>query len=351
MPLPDWQSLFRQSFKDSHQLATFLDTSIPRVNYPLLIPQKLAIKIKQLGPDSSLWKQFVPSELENIQNGKKDPIGDQAHAKGGQLIHRYDNRALFLPTQVCPVLCRYCFRKNELTQGESYLKSDWEQTLSYLENHPEIIEIIFSGGDPLILSDERLRFYLEAFSQIKHIKHIRFHSRVPIILPERITPDLIQLIKDFSSRFSIINLAIHINHNEEWTDENTLALQQLRSSPLQLLSQTVLLKSVNDEPSALAALFLKLCQQGVRPYYLHHPDQVRGGMHFHLPLQKGREIYAKVKSLIPGWALPHYVMDLPGGEGKALAFSSEKLEVGDKWLNRQGELISLAQVEKETTHQ
>lgn len=329
-----WKDSFRTAFKDSKALESYLQVPIAQTNYPIFIPKKLAQKIKQGGVNSALWKQFVPHEDENQMHGLKDPIGDQAHFKSAQIIHRYENRVLFTPTTACPVVCRYCFRKNELYSDEKLFQAQFTETFSYLTDHPEINELILSGGDPLILSDEKLDFYLEKFANIPHLKFIRFHTRTPIVMPERMTAQLIQLLQYHQKKFSKLILVIHTNHVDEIDHEVKLMFNELKKAGIEVLSQTVLLKNVNDTENDLTKLFLELIEHNVRPYYLHHPDLAHGAMHFYLNLEAGRKIYAALRTKLPGWALPHYVIDLPEGRGKVSAFNPESFSFSGKLITK-----------------
>lgn len=313
----NWQEELAQAFRTSPALANFLDVQLPSTSYPLLVPQWWAQKIKMAGPGSPLWRQFVPTAEEDSLEGLYDPIGDQVHAKPGGLVHRYSNRVLFFPTHTCPVICRYCFRKNELSQDDPIFKLNFEQTLAYLRHHPEINEVIFSGGDPFILTDSKLKFYLQAFAQLKTIRFIRFHTRTPIILPSRLTLELSHLLENCSSVFQKILIVLHINHQQEWSPELEQKLK-LMPSTVTWLSQTVLLKGVNDHASELVNLFTHLNQHSIRPYYLHHPDHVQGAMHFTLPLERGQQIMRDVRREVPGWMLPQYVIDDPKGKTQVL---------------------------------
>lgn len=289
----------------------------------------------------ALINQFVFNDIElNQKSGLIDPIGDQAYAKVPGLIHRYTNRALFIPTEKCPIHCRYCFRKNELASENDFLKNDFDQVLRYLTDHPEINELIFTGGDPLMLSNEKIKFYLEHFAKIASLKFIRFHTRTPIALPKRINQEFTNLLKAFQQRF-IIHLVIHTNHLSEWTDDFYIALKRLNQSHIPMLGQTVLLKEVNDDFQSLKELFENMALYQIRPYYLHHPDQVKGAMHFYLPLKKGREIYSKLRNCLPGWALPNYIIDIPGGAGKTPAYNPESFDFSGKLINRTGQLIAV----------
>jgi lysine 2,3-aminomutase len=331
-----WKTQIRdalKSFKDFTHYALslgyeeYLFKKIPEdlSLYPLFIPKNLATEILRLGPDSMLWKQFIPNiqEFSPTQLGLLDPIGDQKNFVAPQLIHRYQNRVLFLPTHLCPVQCRYCFRKNELHDTEfkqEFLLHNFPKTLEYLYQHPEIEEIIFTGGDPLFLDNDKLSFFLEEFSKIHHIQFIRFHTRFPSILPKRIDQALTELFIHYSHRFTI-SMMIHTNHQSEWFSQDHFnCLKQLQALPIHLGSQTVLLKDHTQED--LVQLFKFLIQHHIKPYYLHHPDQVQGAMHFHLSKTDGIHLYKSLRQKLPGWAIPHYVEDSSLGEEKKLVLSN-----------------------------
>ena len=328
----NWQMELAQAFKDSSSLSQFLDWPVAELpQYPLLVPKELAQMIKTQGSKGVLARQFLshPDELSEL--GVLDPIGDVAHQKTAQLIHRYHNRALLIPTTRCPVNCRYCFRKNELQ--DDIFTNDRERTLQYLLEHTEIEEVIFTGGDPLILSDEKLAGWLESLAQIPHIRYVRFHSRVPVILPSRLSGELHTLLTSFQARFEIV-MVVHTNHSSEWSEQALAALA--RFSSFTWLSQSVLLKGVNDSAEELIELFRFLSQHKIRPYYLHHPDQTRGAMHFGLSLETGRRIWASLHHRLPGWMLPQYVVDLPLGPGKVQAFNPENFEFSGSLIDRLG---------------
>ena len=295
----------------------------PQLPTPIFIPRPLAERIRQGGKNHPLWLQFVPQAEENSTTGLIDPIGDSIHQATGQLIHRYKNKALFLPTTRCPINCRYCFRKNELYAPSPIFTSNLATTVSYLKKHPEIEEVIYSGGDPFILSDKKLEQSFLAFSKIDNLKYIRFHTRFPTILPERFfSKKLSALFMAMAKRFDLVTLTIHINHLQEIDGEVEKCLSNFRTLPLRVMAQSVLLRGINDDSNALQELFLKLAQLGVTPHYLHHPDRVRGGGHFYLPLSRGRKIYTELKKKLLAQVLPHYVVELPDGDGKVLAMEN-----------------------------
>jgi lysine 2,3-aminomutase len=256
--------------------------------------------------------------------------------KAPQLIHRYKSRALFTPTSVCPIHCRYCFRRNELQSNEDLFQNNFEKTLDYIHQHPEISEIIFTGGDPLTISNEKMARYLERFSEIKTLRDIRFHSRYPVILPERIDDEFLALLTFYSKKFRTLSLAIHANHTDEFDHESIHKIRLLAQSPVQLLSQTVLLKGVNDRVEDLVSLIHLFMDLKIRPYYLHHPDQVKGGIHFYISIEEGRKLYSQLRDQLPGWSIPHYVIDIPHGPGKVNAFNPEQFEFSGQLIGKNG---------------
>ncbi len=350
----NWTTEFKEAFKDLTSLHAFLGWEMNdqllavEKKYPVFIPLKLAQKIKAEGPSGILAREFIPhpdeADLVLNESGMNDPIGDKAHLVAPQLIHRYPSRALFTATHICPVLCRYCFRKNELESQDEVFQKEFDKTLAYLIQHPEISEIIFTGGDPFTLSNDKLSSYLKAFAEIPSIKDIRFHTRYAVILPSRIDAGLSQVLIEASKMFRTVTVGLHINHVNELDLESFEAIKKLSELPLQLLSQTVLLKGVNDSHQTLIELFELFISCKIRPYYLHHPDRVKGGMHFYLPLKTGREIYAGLRGQLPGWALPHYVLDLPGGFGKISAFNPETTNFSGQFLTLSGDLLPLSEL-------
>jgi len=334
-----WQDELKTALRSNEELEAFFETSFAKTDYPIFIPTQLASRIKQRGIDSALAKQFLPHADENNKGGMLDPIGDHAYSPTKQIVHRYHNRLLFFPTSVCPVQCRYCFRKNELHHNDELFKPDFEGVRTYLSAHPEVDEVIFSGGDPLMLSNEKLEKCFDEFSKLK-VPMLRLHTRMPVIMPSRLDQDFVALIKKAATQFELITIVIHLNHVDEITDEFKTVMKELRLLPIQWLSQSVLLKGVNDNVMTLKDLFLGLVKMGIKPYYLHHPDQVRGGMHFWLDIEDGRKLFAALRNYIPGHALPEYVIDIPGGHGKTPLLNPEGFEFNGQLLNKHGELVS-----------
>lgn len=331
-----WQSQFKDSIKSTKELASFLEAPLPSINYKTFIPISFAKRIKSAGIDSALWKQFIPSSFEEVNSeGLTDPIGDQIHGKGGGVIHRYKSRLLFNPTTTCPISCRYCFRKNELEENLDTFKPSSKELSNYLNLHPEVEEVILTGGDPLILSNEKISSILELISRYKNIRYIRFHTRTPIILPSRLDKGLHRVLSSFKKSFDTITIAIHTNHTTELTDELKERLLIFRE--FNLLSQTVLLKDVNSTLPELSGLFKKINSFGIKPYYLHHPDKVKGAMHFYMSIEEGRLLYGKLRDEIPGWLIPHYIVDSSNGHGKNFAYNPEALNFSGLLLDRFGQ--------------
>ncbi len=224
---------FREAFRTSTELYSFLgvEASFQDKTYPVLIPPRLATRIKEAGEDSPLWKQFVPSaeETEGDQSfGLYDPIADGEHSKGSGIIHRYRNRLLFSPTTICPVNCRYCFRKEELSQGDDVLKGRLGKLIDYLDERPEVNEVVLTGGDPLMLSDKKLA---HIFNELKgRIPYLRIHSRLPVIMPERIGDQVLNLFSDAAQSFTAFHIAVHANHKDEFDAPAKEAMQKLRHS-------------------------------------------------------------------------------------------------------------------------
>jgi lysine 2,3-aminomutase len=328
-----WQYEFKDSFRSSKELSNFLNIDLPQTPYKTFIPKFFAEKIKEAGPKSALWKQFVPDTQElETSTGLVDPIGDQLFEQKGGIIHRYKSRLLYNPTTVCPINCRYCFRKNELDQNLDTFKPSLSELALYLEKNLEVEEVILTGGDPLILSDQKLDEIFRLISSYKHIRYLRLHSRTPIILPSRLNTSLLNIFNKYEDCFDSISLVIHTNHESELNEdlqENLIPFKKFN-----IMAQSVLLKGINNNEKTLIQLFKKMNTFGIRPYYLHHPDKVKGAMHFYLSIEDGRKIYGKLRDDLPGWLIPHYIVDSSSGNGKNFAYNPESLEFSGIILDR-----------------
>lgn len=330
--MSNWKESFRQSSKLS-QDSTFLQS-----NFKTLITPLIAEKIKKYGVDSPIGKQFIPAydETDALKQstGLLDPIADEKYLAAPGLIHRYPNRALYIPTSTCPVHCRYCFRRNEIENQTEIFERDIEAAVEYLKMNPEIDEIIFTGGDPLSLDTPRLEKIIVEFKKISSLHYLRFHTRFISTIPERIDEAFLNFLKNTTPHFKSINVVLHINSHLEICHEVEQAILKLRETKVTLLSQSVLLKDVNNNADQLVRLFKKLSDLGVRPYYLHHADKVFGATHFMTSLEEGRKIYHEVRKQLSGWMIPEYVIDLPSGGGKVPAYNSEHFEFSGKFINR-----------------
>src|SRR5436190_14211744 len=261
-------------------------------------------------------RQFMPSVAEtNIAPEElADPIGDEARSPVKGIVHRYPDRVLLKPLHVCPVYCRFCFRREKVGPGGEALSSEeLAAALAYIRAHPEIWEVILTGGDPLMMAPRRLAELIEALEAIAHVAVIRVHSRVPVADPGRITDDVVAALKP---RRAALWLGVHCNHPRELTAAARAVLAKLADAGIPLLGQTVLLAGVNDDVETLDQLMRALVTARVKPYYLHHPDLVRGTGHFRVSIERGQALMAALRGRLSGLAQPTYVLDVPGGHGK-----------------------------------
>lgn len=285
----------------------------------MMIPKYYIDLIHWHDPDDPLRKMVLTSSLEsNIKKYEiKDPIGDRADTKVPGIIHRYPDRCLLMLTNSCAVHCRFCFRKSLLKNNTV----DLTKSLNYLKKHKEVWEVILSGGDPFMLTNDFLQQVISELRKIPHIKIIRFHTRVPVVYPKRINKDFLKII---SKAYPLV-IVFHINHPKEMTSQFLKKVEQLKSSKALLLSQSVLLKNINNDPKILADLFKKLLEIGIKPYYLHHLDNAIGTDYFRVSIEEGKQIMKELQSKISGICLPEYVVDLPGGNGKVPVFWLKKV--------------------------
>lgn len=301
--------------------------------YSVAIPAGIARLIDPADPDDPIARQFVPdtAELSVAEDELEDPIGDGAHSPVRGLVHRYPDRVLLMPTLSCPVYCRYCFRRDRVGRAaDAPTVDDLEMAFAYIENDPGIREAILTGGDPLSLSAARLRRILDRLNSIPHLNNIRIHTRVPVAMPERVTDELIAALQSDIP----VWMALHCNHARELTDDVAAACAKLVRGGVPLLSQSVLLRGVNDDVETLTDLFRRLVRLGVKPYYLHHPDRARGTARFRVSLAEGRALVAALRGNISGLCQPTYVVDIPGGFGKTVAASDAATDDETGWSLR-----------------
>ena len=272
--------------------------------------------IRRDDPADPIARQFVPSiaETEIAPGELADPIGDEARSPVKGIVHRYPDRVLLKPLHACPVYCRFCFRREKVGPGGDALSAgEMAAALDYIRARPQVWEVILTGGDPLMLAPRRLAELLEALDAIDHVGTIRLHSRVPIVDPGRVTDALVAAL---APRRAARWLAVHCNHPRELAPAARDALARLAGAGLPLLGQTVLLAGVNDDVDTLDALMRGLVTARVKPYYLHHPDLVRGTGHFRVSVARGQALMRALRGRLSGLAQPTYVLDVPGGHGK-----------------------------------
>lgn len=273
--------------------------------------------IDRSDPADPIALQYLPTaaELMETPDERADPIGDHVHSPVEGIVHRYPDRVLLKVVHVCPVYCRFCFRREMVGPlGDGNLPPvQLEAALGYIRSHSEIWEVILTGGDPLILSPRRLREIMTALAAIPHVKIVRIHSRVPAVDPDRINGELIDALK---ASGKTIYVALHANHPREMSKTVRDACARLVDAGIAMVSQSVLLKGINDDPDVLAELMRAFVEARVKPYYLHHPDMAPGTGHFRLSIAEGQAIMQALRSKVSGLCIPTYILDLPGGHGK-----------------------------------
>ncbi|MBI5483752.1 MAG: KamA family radical SAM protein [Deltaproteobacteria bacterium] len=306
---------------DTHQVSS---------RYPVRVSKYYAGLIRHEG--DAIWKQCMPDmrELEDAAQCP-DPLEETSLSPVPGLIHRYPDRVVLLVSNRCPVYCRFCMRKRLVGCGDAPLgEEELKRALEYIAATPSIRDVILSGGDPLMLDDASLMLILSGLRAIKHVSIIRIGTRVPVTLPERITPELCDLLK----RFHPLYINTHFNHPDEITADSSRACAMLAESGIPLGNQTVLLKGINDDAEVMRTLMTGLLSIRVKPYYLHQMDLVRGTAHFRTSVEKGLEIIRALRGHVSGLAVPHYVIDLPGGKGKVAILPDDVERTGEVLLLR-----------------
>lgn len=284
--------------------------------YAVSVTPAIAALIDPSDAADPIARQFIPdaAELLTLPQEMADPIGDEAHSPIEGVVHRYPDRALLKLVHACPVYCRFCFRREMVGPGGASLAGEkLDAALAYLASRPEIWEVIMTGGDPFILSARRVRDVAKRLAAIPHIKVTRWHTRVPVVDPERITADYARALR-VPGKASYI--AIHANHPREFTPAARAAIARLADAGHVLLSQSVLLKGINADVETLAALMRAFVENRVKPYYLHHPDLAPGTSHFRLSLEQGQALVKSLRGHLSGLCQPTYILDIPGGAGK-----------------------------------
>lgn len=284
--------------------------------YALAITPEIAALIDRADPRDPIARQFVPdaAELTATPDERADPIGDDTHSPVEGIVHRYPDRVLLKLVNVCAVYCRFCFRREMVGPGKQMLSPDkLDAALGYITAHPQIWEVILTGGDPLVLSARRLGEVIRRIATIDHVKIVRLHTRLPVVSPAKITPALVRALK---APGKTTYVALHANHPRELTPQVRAACARIVDAGIPMVSQSVLLRGVNDDAATLEALMRAFVECRIKPYYLHHADLAPGTSHFRTTLREGQALMRTLRGRVSGLAQPTYVLDIPGGHGK-----------------------------------
>jgi EF-P beta-lysylation protein EpmB len=328
MPNSSWRAILRTNFTRIEALADFLELNeqqrsqlVLRSHFPLQVPLRLAQKMAKGTLDDPIARQFLPTsqELQAHAQFLLDPVCDIDFQEGAKLLRKYEGRVLLVCTSACAMHCRYCFRQHFAYNASK----GFEDELAQIEQDLSIHEVILSGGDPLSLSDEVLAHILGRLAKLPHIRRIRFHTRFPIGIPERIDEDFLNLIIHLPQQ---VYFVIHCNHPRELDNEIVDRLKALQRLGCLILNQAVLLKGVNDDASILQLLAEQLANQGIIFYYLHQLDRVQGAAHFEVEEDKGRQLLAEIAKQLPGYAIPKYVREIAGEPNKTPLTYAQQLE-------------------------
>ena len=288
--------------------------------YAIAVTPDVAALIDVDDPDDPIARQYIPraEELVAQPNERADPIGDEVHSPVSGIVHRYPDRVLFKLVNVCAVYCRFCFRREMVGPGKAIALSQaaYDSALAYICAHAQVWEVILTGGDPLMLSPRRLRRIMADIARIDHVRIIRIHTRVPVAEPARVNREMIAALK---ARGATTWVALHANHVRELTPQARAACASIVDAGIPMVSQSVLLRGVNDDPATLEALMRGFVECRIKPYYLHHGDLAPGTSHLRTTLERGQEIVAALRGRVSGLCQADYVIDIPGGHGKVPA--------------------------------
>ncbi|HLD84338.1 MAG TPA: EF-P beta-lysylation protein EpmB [Coxiellaceae bacterium] len=314
-----WQQSLSQSLISFEELCAFLKLDLKALSttyaaiqsFPLRVPREFLSRMEKNNPNDPLLLQVLPQaiEMQNTIGFTKDPLQEQTQNPIPGLLHKYPNRVLLTLTGACAVHCRYCFRRHFPYENNLPSKINWQRALLYIANREQIDEVILSGGDPLVLKDNLLAEFITQLETIKHVKRVRLHTRLPIMIPARVTDELVSLLSQ--SRFQVI-IVLHCNHANEIDEAVKNAVLKCRRALITVLNQSVLLKNINDNADALVNLSKRLFDMGVLPYYLHWLDKVEGSAHFDVPTEKADALMVEIKKQLPGFLVPKLAREIPG---------------------------------------
>ncbi len=325
-----WQLQMKQAIRDPLELCQLLDlpdSLVPPAreasrDFPLFAPRPFVSRIRHGDPADPLLRQLLPvsDELSSTPGFTADPLSEHQQQAMPGLLQKYHGRALLVTTGACAIHCRYCFRRHFPYHESPAAATMWQPAIDQLETDADIEEVILSGGDPLTLVDSQLKQLVDQLQEIPHLKLLRIHTRLPIMIPDRICDSLVDWLS--GTRLQPI-MVIHANHARELDEDVAASLGRLVAAGIMLMNQSVLLAGVNDDASTLASLSRRLIELRVQPYYLHQLDRVHGAAHFEVPVARGRQIVRQLRAMLPGYAVPRYVREVPGQPGKTPICSSE----------------------------
>ncbi len=344
-----WRKILQNSVTTAKEISKKFDVPLEDImdiekEFNIKITPYYLSLIKEKG--DPIYKQVVPDKREFADHGLfEDPLAEEKDSPVNNIVHRYPDRCLFLVSHVCASYCRFCTRKRKVGDPTKISLKFIDEGIEYIDKHSEIRDVILSGGDPLLLADDKLEYILQKLRRIEHVEIIRIGSRVPCFLPQRITASLAKMLKKYHPLF----MNVHFNHPNELTPIAVKALGRLADAGIPLGNQTVLLKGVNDDPEVMKKLMQKLLQARVRPYYIYQADMVFGTEHFRTTVEKGLEIIKALRGWTSGLAVPHYVIDAPGGGGKIPLLPQYVIHVSNEEVvlrNYEGKVFRYRQPEK-----
>ncbi|MGY4878022.1 EF-P beta-lysylation protein EpmB [Vreelandella aquamarina] len=320
---PSWQQQLSQAIRDPAELCQRLglaDTwqagaEAGHALFDICVPEAFLRRIAPHQPDDPLLRQILPLDDEVLQlpGYVADPLDEMLKRPAKGVIHKYAGRVLLIASPNCAINCRYCFRRHFPYSDNSPSRAQWQEAFDYLKTNPSVQEVILSGGDPLAANDRHLAWLVTQLEQIPHLKRLRIHTRLPIVIPDRIDPALLEWLS--STRFQTV-MVLHANHANEVDQAVLAACQRLSHAGVTLLNQSVLLRGVNDSVTALAALSERLFEARVMPYYLHVLDPVQGAAHFNVPDDEARKLVTRLRDQLPGFLMPRLVREIPGEASK-----------------------------------
>lgn len=318
-----WQQLWRDAFREPAELLAWLGlpelsarvSATAAAQFPLRVPRGFAARMRHGDPNDPLLRQVLPLDDEDrvVPGFALDAVGDLDARGGAGILHKYEGRALLVATGSCAIHCRYCFRRHFPYGEQTAAAGQWRESLDYLASDTSISEVLLSGGDPLSLSTPKLAEFTQALARLPHVRRLRLHTRLPVVLPERVDAELIAWLASLPQRVVVV---IHANHANEIDGSVEQAVCRLRDAGATVLNQAVLLRGVNDSVPALEALSDRLFEAGVLPYYLHLLDRVAGSAHFEVPADEARQLHEALSARLPGYLVPRLVREVAGAPAK-----------------------------------